>query len=139
MNTFLKDYIFLDQLGQGGFAAVFKVRHKSLEYIRAIRVLNDTIANGEEDHKYQNFLRECKILLRLGNGSHPNITHIYRPRLLENKAVVEMDYIDGGDMFKYIEENNGFIETEEVINLLASISSALSYCHYDIYRYCMDR
>lgn len=139
MSLFLKDYIFLDQLGQGGFAAVFKVRHKSLEYIRAIRVLSDTIANGEDDPKYQNFLRECKILLRLGNGSHPNITHIYRPRLLENKAVVEMDYIDGGDLFKYIEEKNGFIEVEEVVNLLASISSALSYCHYDIYRYCMDR
>ena len=139
MSLFLKDYIFLDQLGQGGFAAVFKVRHKSLEYIRAIRVLSDTLANGEDDPKYQNFLRECKILLRLGNGSHPNITHIYRPRLLENKAVVEMDYIDGGDLFKYIEEKNGFIEVEEVVNLLASISSALSYCHYDIYRYCMDR
>ncbi len=138
MNTFLRDYIFIDQLGQGGFASVYKVRHKDLDYIRAIRVLRDDVIN-KDDKRYQNFIKECKILLRLGNGSHPNITHIYRPRLIENRAIVEMDYIDGSDLFHYIDEKNGFIEIDDVINLLSSISSALSYCHYDIYKYCMDR
>lgn len=138
MNTFLRDYIFIDQLGQGGFASVYKVRHKDLDYIRAIRVLRDDVIN-KEDKRYQNFIKECKILLRLGNGSHPNITHIYRPRLIDNKAIVEMDYIDGSDLFHYIDEKNRFIEIDDVINLLSSISSALSYCHHDIYKYCMDR
>ena len=47
--SFLEDYILLDELGQGGFATVYKVRHKSLGYTRAIRVLNQTIATGETD------------------------------------------------------------------------------------------
>lgn len=69
---FLEDYILLDELGQGGFATVYKVKHRSLGYIRAVRVLHQLIAKGEEDKTYQKFLRECRILLRLGNGNHPN-------------------------------------------------------------------
>ena len=42
--AFLEEYTLLDELGQGGYATVYKVRHNKLGYIRAIRVLNATIA-----------------------------------------------------------------------------------------------
>lgn len=136
---FLKDYTLLDELGQGGFATVYKVRHNRLGYIRAIRVLNATIAHGEDDPRYQKFLNECRLLLCLGNGNHPNIVHIYQPFLKENKALVEMDFVDGQDVVGYLKSKSGFVESSEVINLLRDMSSALSYCHEDIYKYCMDR
>ncbi len=136
---FLKDYTLLDQLGQGGFATVYKVRHNRLGYIRAIRVLNATIAQGENDPTYQKFLNECKLLLCLGNGNHPNIVHIYQPFLKENKALVEMDFVDGQDVAGYLKTNMGFVDSSEVINLLMDMSSALAYCHEDIYKYSMDR
>lgn len=136
---FLKDYTLLDELGQGGFATVYKVRHNRLGYVRAIRVLNATIAHGEEDPMYQKFLNECKLLLCLGNGNHPNIVHIYQPFLKENKALVEMDYVDGQSLTGFLESNSGFVESSEVLHLLMDMSSALAYCHEDIYRYCMDR
>lgn len=137
--TFLEDYTLLEELGQGGFATVYKVRNNRLGYIRAVRVLNATIAHGEEDMLYQKFLNECRLLLCLGNGNHPNIVHIYRPRLKDNKALVEMDYIDGQDVAGFLRSNSGFVQTDEVINLLKDMSSALAYCHEDIYKYCMDR
>ena len=137
--AFLEDYTFLDELGQGGYATVYKVRHNHLGYIRAIRVLNATIAHGEEDKTYQKFLRECRLLLRLGNGNHPNIVHIYQPLLKAQKAIVEMDYVDGMDLYHYLKSQNGFVPTKEVLRLLSEISSALAYCHEDIYEYCMDR
>ena len=137
--AFLKDYTLLEELGQGGYATVYKVRHNRLGYIRAIRVLNTLIAHGEEDHTYQKFLNECKLLLRLGNGNHPNIVHIYQPFLKENKALVEMDYVDGQDLLGYLKSNNGLVDSSEVIRLLCDMSSALAYCHEDIYKYCMDR
>lgn len=136
---FLEDYTLLDEIGQGGFATVYKVRHNRLGYIRAIRVLNSTIAFGEDDPLYQKFLNECRLLLCLGNGNHPNIVHIYQPLLKENKAIVEMDYIDGQDIGGYLRSNSGFVETSDVIRLLTDMSSALAYCHEDIYKYCMDR
>lgn len=136
---FLEDYTLLEEIGQGGYATVYKVRHNRLGYVRAIRVLNSTIAFGEADSLYQKFLNECRLLLCLGNGNHPNIVHIYQPLLKENKALVEMDYIDGQSIGGYLGSNSGFVESSDVISLLTDISSALAYCHEDIYRYCMDR
>lgn len=138
MAAFLQEYTMLDELGKGGFATVYKVRHNELGYVRAIRVLNETITDSNSP-TYQNFLQECKTLLRLGNGNHPNIVHIYQPRLLANKALVEMDYIDGTDLQHYLTQNQNFVSTEEVIRLAKQMSSALAYCHEDIYEYCMDR
>ena len=137
--AFLEDYTLLDELGQGGYATVYKVRHNKLGYIRAIRVLNEVIARGEEDLKYQKFLNECKLLLRLGNGNHPNIVHIYQPLLKDQKALVEMDFVDGKDLFHYLEEKHSFIEYKDVLRLLTDIGSALAYCHEDIYKFCMDK
>ena len=43
---FLQEYTMLDELGRGGFATVYKVRHNELGYIRAVRVLNETIVDS---------------------------------------------------------------------------------------------
>ncbi len=137
--AFLEDYTLLDELGQGGYATVYKVRHSKLGYIRAIRVLNAIIAHGEEDKTYQKFLEECKLLLRLGNGNHPNIVHIYQPLLRVQRAIVEMDYVDGMDLYHYLERKSFFVEIEDVLKLLTDIGSALAYCHEDIYKFCMNK
>lgn len=137
--AFLEEYTLLDELGQGGFATVYKVRHNTLGYIRAIRVLNAIIAKGDSDPAYQKFLEECRLLLRLGNGNHPNIVHIYQPLLKAQRAIVEMDYIDGKDIYQYMVSRNFFVPMEDVMNLLQNIGSALAYCHHDIYKFCMDR
>ena len=135
---FLKEYTILDELGKGGFATVYKVRHNDYGYIRAVRVLNETIVN-ESSKTFQKFLHECKVLLRLGNGNHPNIVHIYQPRLLENKALVEMDYVEGMDLSRFLKQEGNFVATTEVVRMATQISSALAYCHEDIYLFCMDR
>lgn len=137
--AFLEEYTLLDELGQGGYATVYKVRHNNLGYIRAIRVLNAIIAHGETDKTYQKFLEECKLLLRLGNGNHPNIVHIYQPLLKAQRAIVEMDFVDGKDLCHYLEEKHSFVEINDVLRLLSDIGSALAYCHEDIYKFCMDK
>lgn len=128
----------LDELGRGGFATVYKVRHNELGYIRAVRVLNETIVDSNSP-TWQKFLRECKVLLRLGNGNHPNIVHIYQPRLLDNKALVEMDYVDGQDILHYLQQKQNFVPADEVVRMAVQMSSALAYCHENIYKFCMDR
>ena len=137
--AFLEDYTLLDELGQGGFATVYKVRHNELGYIRALRVLNAVIARGAEDKAYQRFIDECRLLMRIGNGNHPNIVHISKTLLKEQRAAVEMDYVDGTSVMKYVQKCGGFVPIEDVMQLLEQMSSALAYCHHDIYRFCMDR
>ncbi|MBO4645008.1 MAG: serine/threonine protein kinase [Bacteroidales bacterium] len=135
--AFLNEYDILKELGKGGFATVYKVRHKQLGYVRAIRILNE-IVTDENSEVYKKFLEECRILLRLGNGCHPNIVHIYQPRLIDNKAIVEMDYVDGMDLTHYVKEQQ-FVPYEEVLKMIRQISSALAYCHEEVYQFCMDR
>lgn len=134
----IKGYTILEELGKGGFATVYKVRDDEFGYIRAVRVLHEPIIS-EESETYRKFKRECNVLLRLGNGNHPNIIHICRPRLVGTLAMVEMDYINGLDISKYIEREKGFVDVKEVISMATQISSALAYCHEDIYLACMDR
>lgn len=136
--TLTEEYTLLQQLGTGGYATVYKARHNQLGYIRAIRMLNAFVPD-QDDPIYQKFLRESRVLLRLGNGSHPNIIHVYQPRLIDNRALIEMDYVEGVDLTHYIKEQRGFVPMDEVFRMAEEISSALAYCHHDIYHYCMDR
>ena len=77
------------------------------------------------------------MLLRIGNGAHPNIVRIYQPRLIENKAVVEMDYVEGQSLCDYIAREK-FIPFDEFRRFAEQIVGALAYCHIDIYRFMMD-
>lgn len=136
MAIILQDYERLKFLGKGSFAQIYKVRHKDLGYIRAIKVLTDEINEGEDDKIYKTFLKECSLLLRIGNGGHPNIIRIYQPRKIDGRALVEMDYIDGVTLEDYVSKNT-FIPIDEVFRFIREIGSALSYCHVDCYRYMM--
>ncbi|MCM1223467.1 MAG: serine/threonine protein kinase [Lachnospiraceae bacterium] len=137
MDIIFNEYYNLRSLGKGSFASVFKAKHIELGYIRAVKVSKD-IVTGENDKAWQTFLKECKLLLQIGNGSHPNIVRIYQPRRIGNNALVEMDYIDGESMHDYIEQSDYFLPVDEVNRLTHDIVSALAYCHVDLYKFLMD-
>lgn len=134
--AYLQEYEKLRMLGRGAFATIWKVRHNTLGYIRAIKVSKEEIEN-EQDKAYQTFLKECRVLLQIGNGCHPNIVRIYQPRLIDNRALVEMDYVDGCTLNDYLQKRK-FMPIDEVLNLVKQIGGALAYCHSDIYRFVMN-
>ena len=138
MQKLGNEYVLMKLLGSGGYADVYKARHIRLGYVRAIRILKQFVPD-EESPLYQGFLRECRVLLRLGNGCHPNIVHIYQPRLVEGKPLVEMDYVDGIDLRQYIAQQGGRVPVEEIVRMVREIGSALAYCHHDIYKVCFNR
>lgn len=133
-NTSDNDLLFLEYSvlsipGSGGFATVYEVRRKDGE-IRALKVLDKTVLN-ESDPIYVHFVNECNMLRRICNGGHPSIVRMYEPRLLENKAMVEMDFIKGVDLKEYVSEE-GFLEYREVENFVRSIVGAVAYCHGEV-------
>lgn len=134
MSLNIKDYDEICWLGGGSFANVYLVRHKTLGYIRALKVSKDPITNGENDKEWIKFLRECRLLLQIGNGGHPNIVKIYHPRLENNQAVVEMDYIDGDTLHEYIKKTQ-FLPLPEVWKFIKQIIGAMAYCHVDVYKF----
>ena len=136
MKLFYEKYIKLAHIGKGANAHVYKVRHAELGYIRAIKILNEDIESKGE-RAYQSFLKECKTLLAIGNGAHPNIIRIYGPDLIDNHAIVEMDYVQGTTLDSYI-KNKGFLDYEEVKIFIHDIVGALGYTHHDIYKFLMN-
>lgn len=136
MDLYLGQYNNLRSLGEGSFADVYLVRHHTLGYVRALKVSKDNIMD-ESDKKWQKFLKECRLLLRVGNGGHPNIIKIYQPRLINNKAVVEMDYVEGESLQNYVEQCQ-FLPFKEVWKFIKDIIGAMAYCHVDVYRYLMN-
>lgn len=134
-KIFYKNYLKLEHIGRGANAHVYKVKHAKLGHIRAIKILNDYIED-ENDSSYQSFLKECKTLLKIGNGNHPNIVRIYGPDLIENHAIVEMDYIEGVTLDNYIKEKR-YIGYDEIDTFIHDIVGALAYTHRDIYRFLM--
>lgn len=135
--SFPKEYTKLCELGKGGFAKVYKVRHNELGYIRVIKELLEPI--GDKNSKtYNSFIRECKNLLRLGNGCYPNIVHIHKYWEYEGRAYMEMDFVKGLSLSQYLKKNGNFIPVDEVIHMVEEISGALAYCHEDIYKFCID-
>lgn len=133
---FFQEYEKLGFIGKGAFASVYKVRHADLGYVRALKVCNQFIED-ENDKAWQTFLSECRLLLRIGNGSHPNIVRIYPPRLLDNRAVVEMDCVEGDSLDRYVADNK-FIPIEEFYRFAQQIVGGVAYCHVDVYRFQMD-
>lgn len=127
-----KEYEVLQFLGEGASAKIYKVLHKEFGTIRAIRVLKTSVPD-KSDKEYTAFLKECKTLLQLGNGGHPNIVRIYKPTLLQGHALVEMDYVKGCDIQGYLESQGNFIPAKEVLRFIQDIGSALAYCHVDCY------
>lgn len=136
MKLFYEKYIKLAHIGKGANAHVYKVRHAELGYIRAIKILNEDIESKEE-RTYQSFLKECKTLLTIGNGAHPNIIRIYGPDLIDNHAIVEMDYVQGNTLDSYIKDK-GFLDYDEIKTFIHDIVGALAYTHHDIYKFLMN-
>ncbi len=132
----IDQYEKLRLIGNGAFASIWKVRHRELGYIRAIKESKELVTD-EHDKAYRTFLKECAVLLRLGNGGHPNIVRIYEPRLIDNRATVEMDFIQGETLNDYLARVR-FMPIDEVMRFVREIVGALAYCHVDIYKYLMS-
>ncbi|MCR4959523.1 MAG: protein kinase [Prevotella sp.] len=130
-------YTILKVCGGGGFANVFKVRHTQYGNIRALKILNQPV-ESEDDPKYKTFLQECSLLLKIGNGCHPNIIRIYQPLLIGNQALVEMDYVQGQTLNKLVGKTH-FVPLEEIYTFINDIVGAMAFCHEDIYQFLMDR
>src|SRR5689334_10917153 len=65
-------YELIQFLGKGGFAAVYKVKSRSLERLEALKVLLERRADDEEFAK--RFRQEARLAASL---DHPNIVRIY--------------------------------------------------------------
>ena len=126
------NYVLLDTIGKGTFSKVSFGTHLLTNQTVAIKIMQKDKIKDKVDMERIN--REIYILKLT---SHPNISQMYEIVSTKNNFYLVMEYINGGDLFDYIYNENKLSE-EKACSLFRQIISCVEYlsrlgiCHRDI-------
>ncbi|MEZ4490885.1 MAG: serine/threonine-protein kinase [Cyanobacteriota/Melainabacteria group bacterium] len=117
-------YDVLALLGQGGMGLVLKGRHKQLNKLVAIKVLNTALSLDSVSLK--RFDIEAKAGSQL---AHPNLIAVFDYGVTtEGKPYLVMEYVEGESLQERIAQS-GSIEAEEFLRVFEQVVRALKYIH----------
>ena len=109
-------------IGQGSMGSVYRVRHRELDHVRAVKVI---LGTGSE-HDIDRLRQEATIATGL---AHPNIVTVYDlDRLPGGGLGIVMEHLDGQDLATRIVQR-GALSVEEVVGLFEGVADALDRMH----------
>lgn len=114
------DFAILEKR-EGGMAAVYKARQKSIDRIVALKVL---VLEKDSIEKRERFHREAQLAARL---EHPNIVKVYQADIYHGIPYFCMAYIEGCTLPEYCKEHT--VSLKEFLKLFHTICMALHYAH----------
>jgi serine/threonine-protein kinase len=120
-------YQFMEYLGYGAMARVYKAYHTTLDRYVAIKLLHPHFAS-DADFVGQ-FKREAKNLATL---RHPNIVQVYDFDIIDDMPYMIMEYIDGPTLKNVIDETRRRhvrVSLSKSVRIIMNIGVALSYAH----------
>lgn len=119
VGKYLGSYLFIEELGQGGFSTVFKVKHTVEGEIYALKAYNPSV--GIESVKDE--------LVALKGLNHPNIVkYVFTERLPNGQHYSLMEYLDGENLKAYT-KNGKNLPINLVYKAAQNITDALVYMH----------
>ncbi|MGQ4599041.1 protein kinase domain-containing protein [Nocardia sp. R6R-6] len=112
-----------EEIGRGGFGAVYRCRQTSLDRVVAVKVLT---ADLDEDNRAR-FFREQRAAGRL--TGHPNIVHVLHAAATDNgRPFIVMPYYPHGSLDARIRDD-GPLELAEALRLGVKMAGALETAH----------
>jgi serine/threonine-protein kinase len=116
-------YTVLGELGRGGMAVVYRARDEALGREVALKFLPDEMA---QDQMFMSFFqREARAAASL---NHPNIVTIYDVGMLDSRAFISMELVDGASL-ETVLDTRGPLPVLDVMRVAEQVLSALSYAH----------
>lgn len=116
-------YQYLDVIGEGGMATVYKGIQKSLKRPVAIKVLAASLTDNPDIK--ERFKRESLIIARL---NHPNIVHVIdKGTTSQGRPVFVMEFIEGVTLADAIRE--GRFSFNEKVDVAVQVCKGLAYAH----------
>lgn len=123
-GSFEDKYEVLSRLRQGGMGAVYKVRHRLLDEMRAVKVIRSWAVGSEE--AAGRFLREARVASRL---RHPNLAILHDFAVDEGgDAYLVSEFIDGWT-FREILRRQGPPALALGLEMARQSLKALGYLH----------
>jgi len=119
-----EDFETLSVIGSGGYGKVYQVRHKPTNQIMALKVLNKkSIVEADEVTKLRT---EKSILTKV---EHPFLVKLHYSFQNPNKIFFAMDYINGGELFYHLQQQERGFTPERVKFYAAEILLGIEYLH----------
>jgi serine/threonine-protein kinase len=116
-------YEVIEEVGRGGFGAVYKALDTTLDRAVALKVLAPHLV--WEPGFVARFQQEARTAARL---RHPNIVVIYEMGEIEGSYYMAMEYLPGKTLSQVIAER-GKLQLDEVVAITKQLASALDYAH----------
>jgi serine/threonine protein kinase len=121
-GTILKGYQLKEQVGRGGFGAVYRAKQMAVEREVAVKIILPKFANHADF--IRRFEAEAYLIARL---EHPHITPLHDFWRDPNGAYLVMRFLRGGSVQRALK--NGSYELDATSSLLDQIASALDFAH----------
>ena len=122
-QVFGERYVFEEVLGRGGMGIVVQANDKLLHRTVAIKMLNEEFLENVEAQ--QIFLEEARSIATL---RHPNLVAIYDVTMIDGRAMIVFEHIDGQDLDTLF-ENEGCLSEASVVGIAVQLTRALKYLH----------
>ena len=123
----LGEYIVQRLIGRGGMAEVWEGVDPELDRPVAIKVI---LPQFVHDSTFaERFRREARLTASL---RHPHIVRLYDFDLLEDQAIMVMEYLPGGTLRSRLDElarRGENLSPREIADLLDDLAAALDYAH----------
>lgn len=116
-------YVIESRLGRGGMGLVVRAQDTLLDRPVAIKMLNDEFADNAEAQRL--FLIEARSIATL---SHPNLVGIYDVTMIESRAVIVFEYVEGEDLDELLAAQ-GALGEADVLRVAVQMARALRYLH----------
>jgi serine/threonine protein kinase len=111
-------------LGEGGFAAVFRVRDKALRREVAVKVIDLGLTPSPE--LAERFVREARTVAQL---EHEHIVPIYKVGGYRNEVLyIVMQYVDGWSLRQLLDKRKR-LPIDDAVKIARQVAAALGYAH----------
>jgi len=146
-KTYIGHWQLGKTIGKGGCSRVRVVRHRFRDQYGAVKIITRSTAESTRAQSLANLIdssngtaavspsghkpipygleREIAVMKLL---EHPNIVRLYDVWENRNELYLIMEYVDGGELFHYVDERKGLSE-HETVYIFRQIVSAILYCH----------
>jgi serine/threonine protein kinase len=115
-------YRILGKVGQGGMGIVYKAEHMVLEEVRALKVMNPSLAT---DQKFvRRFRQEAQAARRL---QHANAVHVDDCEQADDGSLfIAMDYVEGITLRQLLRATKGPLPIARALGIARGIAGALA-------------
>lgn len=113
----------LNKVAVGGMGAVYRARHKALNRIVCVKILNPSLANDKK--AVQLFLTEARAIAEL---EHPNIVNVYNVGKENGFYFIVMSFVEGQTLSQMLKSQK-VLPIGKVLDLFDEVLQGLAAAH----------